>query len=121
MTPSSVDLRPNKFTWLGSTRSLDAFKYFFRETPQGIVLAHCYQYEPGRSTWVIEMNADTWENFGFGAMDEPSMLRTIEAVFAEELEALPAAIAQIAAWLRRGAPRPGTGMAAGTSTPPGRI
>jgi len=30
----SVDLRPNKFTWLGSTRPLDAFKYFFRETPE---------------------------------------------------------------------------------------
>ena len=28
----SVDLRPNKFIWLGSTRPLDAFKYFFRET-----------------------------------------------------------------------------------------
>jgi anthraniloyl-CoA monooxygenase len=25
----SVDLRPNKFVWLGSTRPLDAFKYFF--------------------------------------------------------------------------------------------
>lgn len=64
---------------------------------------------------------------------EPILQRTCEVlpsdtpdtlaarVFAEELEALPAAIAQIAAWLRRGAPRPGTGMAAGTSTPPGRI
>ena len=31
----SVDLRPNKFTWLGSTKPLDAFKYFFRETPGG--------------------------------------------------------------------------------------
>jgi folate-dependent phosphoribosylglycinamide formyltransferase PurN len=37
-------------------------------------------------------------------------------VFAEELEALPAAIVEIADWLRRGGPRPGTGMAAGTST-----
>ncbi len=82
----AVDLRPNKFTWLGSTKPLDAFKYFFRETPHGIVLAHCYQYEPGHSTWVIEMNADAWDNFGFAAMDEPAMLRAIEAVFAAELE-----------------------------------
>jgi phosphoribosylglycinamide formyltransferase-1 len=37
-------------------------------------------------------------------------------VFAEELEALPQAVAGVAAWLRRGGPRPGTGMAAGTST-----
>jgi len=85
----SVDLRPNKFTWLGSTRPLDAFKYFFRETPQGIVLAHCYQYEKGASTWIFEMNADTWEKFGFGAQDEAQMCRTLEGVFAEELAGHP--------------------------------
>ncbi len=82
----SVDLRPNKFTWLGSTRPLDAFKYFFRETPEGIILAHCYQYEQGRSTWVIETDEATWKNFGFDAKDEPAMLETIERVFAGELD-----------------------------------
>jgi len=82
----SVDLRPNKFTWLGSTRPLDAFKYFFRETPEGIVLAHCYQYEEGRSTWIIETDEDTWKNFGFDAMNETAMLETVERVFAEELD-----------------------------------
>ena len=82
----SVDLRPNKFTWLGSTRPLDAFKYFFRETPEGIILAHCYQYEEGRSTWVIETDGQTWKNFGFDEKDEPAMLETLERVFAGELE-----------------------------------
>ena len=82
----TVDLRPNKFTWLGSTLPMDAFKYFFRETPNGIVLAHCYQYEKGASTWVIETNADTWEKFGFDKMDEAAMLATVEGIFAEELD-----------------------------------
>jgi len=81
----SVDLRPNKFTWLGSTRPLDAFKYFFRETPEGIILAHCYQYEKGRSTWVIETDEATWKNFGFDRKNEAEMLATLEGVFAEEL------------------------------------
>jgi len=81
----SVDLRPNKFTWLGSTRPLDAFKYHFRETPQGLVLAHCYQYEKDASTWIVEMNADTWERFGFDRQDEEEMCRTLEGVFAQEL------------------------------------
>jgi anthraniloyl-CoA monooxygenase len=81
-----VDLRPNKFTWLGSTRPLDAFKYFFRETPQGIILAHCYQYEEGRSTWVMETDENTWRNLGFDKADEASMLETLEGIFAEELD-----------------------------------
>ena len=82
----SVDLRPNKFTWLGSTKPLDAFKYFFRETPEGIILAHCYQYEEGRSTWIIETDEGTWKNFGFDAKDEAAMLATVERVFADELD-----------------------------------
>ena len=85
----SVDLRPNKYTWLGSTKPLDAFKYFFRETPQGIILAHCYQYEPDRSTWVIETDEATWRNFGFDRMSETEMLPVIEGVFAEHLEGHP--------------------------------
>jgi anthraniloyl-CoA monooxygenase len=82
----SVDLRPNKFTWLGSTRPLDAFKYFFRETPQGLIVAHCYQYEPDRSTWVIETDEQSWKNFGFDKLSETDMLPVIENVFAEELD-----------------------------------
>ncbi len=84
-----VDLRPNKFTWLGSTKPLDAFKYFFRETPQGIILAHCYQYEPERSTWVIETDDHTWKNFGFDRMSEAEMIPVLEGVFAEELDGHP--------------------------------
>ncbi|HTM59420.1 MAG TPA: bifunctional salicylyl-CoA 5-hydroxylase/oxidoreductase [Burkholderiales bacterium] len=85
----SVDLRPNKFTWLGSTRSLDAFKYFFRETKEGVLLAHVYQYEPNRSTWVIEMDEPTWRNFGFDKLSETEMLPVLERVFAEELDGHP--------------------------------
>ena len=43
-----TDLRPNRFAWMGSTRPFDAFTFFFKERPEGIFIAHCYQYEPGR-------------------------------------------------------------------------
>ncbi|MDQ5847925.1 MAG: bifunctional salicylyl-CoA 5-hydroxylase/oxidoreductase, partial [Pseudomonadota bacterium] len=86
---TSVDLRPNKFTWLGSTRPLDAFKYFFRETPEGLIVAHCYQYEADRSTWVIETDEQTWRNFGFDRLSETEMLPVLERVFAEELDGHP--------------------------------
>lgn len=55
-----VDLRPNRFAWMGSTRPFDAFTFFFKETPQGIFIAHCYQYEPGASTWVLETDPETF-------------------------------------------------------------
>src|SRR5687768_17719299 len=47
---------------------------------------YCYQYEPDRSTWVIETDEQTWRNFGFDKLGETEMLPVIERVFAEELE-----------------------------------
>lgn len=84
-----VDLRPNRFTWLGSTRELDAFTFFFRETDHGIFIAHTYQYEPGRSTWVIETDPETFARAGLDAMDEEASARFLEGVFAEELAGHP--------------------------------
>lgn len=81
-----VDLRPNKFVWMGSTKPLDAFSFFFRETPHGIFIAHCYQYEAGRSTWVIETDPETFERSGLGAMSEAQSAAFIADVFAEELD-----------------------------------
>ena len=59
-----VDLRPNRFTWMGSTRPLDAFTFLFEETEWGPFIAHAYQYEPGRSTWIFETDPDTFARAG---------------------------------------------------------
>ena len=82
----TVDLRPNKFTWMGSTRPLDAFTFSFRETEWGVFIAHAYQYEPGHSTWVLETDAGTWERAGLDRMDEAASARFMEGVFAEDLD-----------------------------------
>ncbi len=81
-----VDLRPNKFSWMGSTRPFDAFTFFFRETAHGIFIAHCYQYEPGRSTWVMETDPETFARAGLGKLDEQQSAAFLEDVFAEELQ-----------------------------------
>ena len=81
----SVDLRPNKFAWMGSTRPFDAFTFFFRETEYGIFIAHCYQYEPGRSTWVMETDPQTFARAGLEKLDEAASAKFLENVFAEEL------------------------------------
>jgi len=82
----SLELKANKFAWLGSTRPLDAFTFFFKETPHGLICAHTYQYEKGRSTWVIEMGPGTWAALGFDRLDEEESARKLETIFAAELE-----------------------------------
>jgi anthraniloyl-CoA monooxygenase len=81
-----TDLRPNHFTWMGSTRPFDAFTFFFKETEYGLFIAHCYQYEAGRSTWVLETDPETFARAGLGAMSEAQSAAFLEGVFAEELQ-----------------------------------
>lgn len=86
---TTIDLRPNKFCWLGSTKPLDAFTFFFKETPHGIVIAHTYQYAPDSSTWVIELTQETWAALGFGTMSEPEYIAALKTLFADELAGHP--------------------------------
>ena len=81
-----LEHKSNKFAWLGSTRPLDAFTFFFKETPHGLICAHTYQYEPGWSTWVMEMSPRVWEAFGFDGLGEDESARLLDQIFADELE-----------------------------------
>ncbi len=76
----------NTFTWMGSTRPLTDFTYFFQETQFGIIIAHTYQYEPGRSTWIFEMDPECWAGHGFAGRSEDEAARYLETLFATELE-----------------------------------
>jgi anthraniloyl-CoA monooxygenase len=82
----SVDLRPNFFSWMGSTRPFDAFTFFFRETEHGIFIGHCYQYEPQRSTWITETDPHTFARAGLDKLDEAASARFVEGLFAKELQ-----------------------------------
>jgi anthraniloyl-CoA monooxygenase len=84
-----VDLRPNKFTWMGSTRPLDAFTFIFQETDWGPFIAHAYQYEAGRSTWVFETDPDTFKRAGLPGMDEAASARLMERIFGWFLQGHP--------------------------------
>ena len=81
----SIELRPNHFAWMGSDRPMDAFNFFFRETQHGIFIAHCYQYQPGRSTWVMETDPETFKRASLDKLDEEASARFLEGVFEEEL------------------------------------
>ncbi|MGR8949827.1 MAG: bifunctional salicylyl-CoA 5-hydroxylase/oxidoreductase [Gammaproteobacteria bacterium] len=81
-----IELRRNQFCWLGSTRPLEAFKYFFRKTEHGIMVMHAYQYEEGMSTWICEMQPETWQAHGFDKLDEQSSAQLVQKIFAEDLD-----------------------------------
>jgi len=86
---TTTDWRPNKFIWYGTSKAFDSLTLTFRETPDGVFCAHHYRYQPERSTFLVEVSADTWRRAGFEAMDPQATQATCERVFAKDLEGHP--------------------------------
>lgn len=80
-----VDLRTNRFVWLGAKMDLPGFYYSFREGPGGIWNMHAYQYTPGESTIVIETTNDAFLASGLGIQDEAATVALVERIFADDL------------------------------------
>ncbi|MEC4005057.1 FAD-dependent monooxygenase [Flavobacterium sp. SUN052] len=83
---TKIELKKNRFVWLGSTKPLDAFTYFFRTTPHGTIVAHSYQYQEGMSTWIFECSDETWQKFNFELTNEQDTIAKIAEIFKEELD-----------------------------------
>ncbi|MBB6405288.1 bifunctional salicylyl-CoA 5-hydroxylase/oxidoreductase [Arthrobacter sp. AZCC_0090] len=93
-TPS-LDLRPNKFMWLGTDQVFEAFKFFVKETEWGVMQIHGYPYSDEGSTFIVEMHEDVWRAAGFdetasdvfppGVSDEKAIAK-IRTIFEEELD-----------------------------------
>ncbi len=82
---AEVELRSNRYVWLGTDRPFEAFTFDFRETPHGWIWAHAYRFEEGRSTFILECSEATWRGLGFDRMTQEETCRTGEALFAERL------------------------------------
>jgi anthraniloyl-CoA monooxygenase len=76
-----IDVRANMFAWMGSTRPLDAFTFIFQETEWGPFIAHAYQYEAGRSTWIFETDPETFARAGLEGLGERESADRMAEIF----------------------------------------
>ena len=86
---TKIVMKQNRFVWLGSTKPLDTFTYFFRNTEHGLIVAHSYQYEEGMSTWIFECSDETWQKFNFEVTNEADTIAKISEIFKDELDGHP--------------------------------
>ena len=80
-----VDVRPNKFVWLGCTVPYTAFNFIFKDTPYGLFRVHAYRYHEHGSTFIVECREDTWRAAGLADADEDRTVAILGDVFAAEL------------------------------------
>jgi len=63
----TLDRRRCRYMWLGTDLVFDAFKFYIRETPYGVMQIHGYPYDASGSTFIVEMHDDVWQAAGFEA------------------------------------------------------
>ena len=80
-----IDVRTNKFVWLGTSKVFDAFTFAFEETEHGWIWAHAYRFAPDCSTFIVECSEETWRGLGFDRMDQADAIALCESLFAKYL------------------------------------
>jgi anthraniloyl-CoA monooxygenase len=81
-----VDVRLNKFVWLGTRKVFDAFTFIFEKTEHGWLWVHAYRYDATTSTFIVECSEQTYRNFGFEQMSQDQIIAEMERRFAKYLD-----------------------------------
>lgn len=81
----SFETRRNKFAWYGTRQLFHPVSLIFRETEHGVFIAHSYQYSPSLSTFLVEVDPESWQRAGLDRMSEDESRRYCANVFRADL------------------------------------
>jgi anthraniloyl-CoA monooxygenase len=100
-----VQERANRFVWLGTPKTFDAFTFAFEKTGAGWIWAHAYRFAPDCSTFIVECSETAWRGLGFDRMEQAEAIGLCEKIFAKYLDGQPlmtnaAHLRGSAAWLK---------------------
>ena len=100
-----IQQRANRFIWLGTPNTFDAFTFAFEKTEAGWIWAHAYRFADDCSTFIVECAPETWAALGFETMDQAETIAACERIFADYLDGQPlltnaAHLRGSAAWLQ---------------------
>ncbi|WP_337188153.1 bifunctional salicylyl-CoA 5-hydroxylase/oxidoreductase [Phenylobacterium sp.] len=76
-----VEVRRNRFMWLGVRQRFDAFTFIFVKTEHGWVWAHAYPFDRETATFIVECAPETFARFGFDEMSQDETCRACERIF----------------------------------------
>ncbi len=95
----SVDVRQNRYVWLGTTQLFHGLVMIFRRSAAGLFIAHAYKFSPTHSTFIVEASVDAWEQAGFDRMSDAETCAYLTGVFADDLDGKPLLANNFIRWL----------------------
>ncbi len=81
-----IQVRQNRFIWLGSEKKLDAFTFDFKATEWGWFNLHAYRFDHDWSTFIVETTERNWVRAGLDAMDAKQSIAFCETLFSDRLD-----------------------------------
>lgn len=82
----NIQVRHNRFIWLGTQKKLEAFTFDFRETEWGWFTLHAYRFDADWSTFIVETPERNWLKAGIDQMSAEQSIALCEQLFEERLD-----------------------------------
>src|SRR5262245_17845004 len=95
----TVDVRRNKYIWLGTHHLFNGLTLTFRQNDAGTFAAHSYKFNKSASTFIVECSGETWKRAGLATMNEHQTLAYLAGVFAQDLGGQPLLSNNFVRWL----------------------
>jgi anthraniloyl-CoA monooxygenase len=81
----SIDVRKNKYIWLGTNQLFHGLTLTFRESEAGVFIAHSYKFNETTSTFIVECSEATWQKAGMGKKSGEETCAYLAEVFERDL------------------------------------
>lgn len=81
----TVDLRNNKYIWLGTHQLFHGLTLTFRQHETGLFIAHSYKFSDATSTFIVECSEQTWQRAGFETKSDEETCSYLAEVFKDDL------------------------------------
>jgi len=85
----SIDLRKNRYIWLGTHQIFNGLTLSFREHEAGLFVAHAYKFNDTTSTFIVECSEATWRKARFDWKSDPETCEYLSEVFKSDLNGQP--------------------------------
>ena len=81
-----IDVRRNRFIWLGTQQKFAAFTFAFERTEHGWFQIHAYQFSDDLATVIVETREETWLAHGLDRFGTEQSIDFCERLFARYLD-----------------------------------